>query len=93
MRHTLRCYHETFKNLASGLRVLDYGSGPVLLSASTKASEIVLSDYVEKNCEVLRQWLERDPASFDWLPSFKFKIWKEKVKKKRRKGKILFANW
>ena len=59
--HTLRCYHEAFKELPNGLTVLDYGAGPSILptiSASTKANEIVLSDYADQNCKALQQWLE-----------------------------------
>lgn len=77
MYHTLRCYHEVFKTLPSGLKVLDYGTGPVFIStisASTKASEIILSDYVDKNCEALQQWLVGDMAEFDWLPSFNYVV-------------------
>ena len=72
-QHTLRCYHEAFKSLPNGLKILDYGSGPVMLatiSAATKASEIVLSDYTESNRKALRQWLDADPAAFDWSPHF-----------------------
>ena len=77
MQHTLRCYHETFQTLPNGLKVLDYGSGPVLfaaISAATKASEIVLAEYADKNCEALRQWLNEDSAAFDWSPHFKFVV-------------------
>lgn len=68
-----RCYHEAFQSLPNGLRVLDYGSGPSIvsiISAAAKASEIVLSDYGEGNRKALRQWLERDPEAFDWSPTF-----------------------
>ena len=77
MQHALRCYHETFQTLPNGLKVLDYGSGPVLLatiSAATKASEIVLAEYGDKNCEALRQWLNGDSAAYDWSPHFKFVV-------------------
>ena len=69
----LRCYHDVFKSLPSGLAILDYGSGPVItttISASTKASEIVLSDYAEHNREALHQWLDGHPDAFDWSPYF-----------------------
>ena len=70
----LRCYHEVFQSLPSGLTVLDYGTGPVIvttISAFTKASEIVLSDYAGNNREALRQWLDRHPDAFDWSPFFR----------------------
>ena len=75
--HALRCYHEAFKELPNGLRVLDYGAGPSILptiSASTKATEIILSDYADQNCKVLQQWLEGDPGAFDWSTYFKFVV-------------------
>ena len=65
----LRCFHDIFQSLPSGLTVLDYGTGPAItatISASTRTSEIVLSDYTEGNCEALRQWLDRHPDGFDW---------------------------
>ena len=77
MQHTLRCYHDAIEKLPNGLKVLDYGSGPVIfgaISAATKASEIVLSDVSEKNCEALRTWLNGDSGAFDWSPHFKFVV-------------------
>ena len=75
-RFPIRCYHSTFESLSTaGLRVLDYGSGPSpwgVISAATKASEIVLSDYTDDNCKALRQWLEKDPGAFDWSPYFSY---------------------
>ena len=44
------------------------------ISAATKATEIVLSDYTDKNCEALQQWLKGDSAAFDWSPHFKFVV-------------------
>ena len=58
-----------------GVRVLDYGAGPVIvfaISAATKASEIVLADYTEENLGFLRQWLGNDPDAFDWSPYFQY---------------------
>ena len=77
--HTLRCYHDALQSLpsSSNLKVLDYGSGPVILgaiSAATKASEIVLSDYMDKNRKALQQWLDGDPSALDWSPYFTFVV-------------------
>ena len=79
VQHTLRCYHDAFQSLpsSSNLKVMDYGSGPVMLptiSAATKASEIVLSDYLEKNRKALQQWLDGDSAALDWSPYFRFVV-------------------
>ena len=77
MKHTLKFYHEVFLNIPSGVKVLDYGTGPVLLStisAATKASEIVLADYVGTNRTALCQWLNAEPESFDWSPHFSYVV-------------------
>ena len=77
VQHTLRCYHDAFQTLPNDLKVLDYGSGPVILSAisaATKACEIVLSDYADENRKTLRQWLDGDSAAFDWSPHFDFVV-------------------
>ena len=65
----LENYHESFQSLPHSLRVLDYGTGPVILSvisAARYASEIVLSDISESNREALRKWLRKDVTAFDW---------------------------
>ena len=75
--HILRCYHDVFRTLPQNVTVLDYGSGPTLLStisAATKASEIVMSDYSDANLQALRLWLQRDTAAFDWSPHFSFVV-------------------
>ena len=76
-RHTLQCYHEFFKSVPNGVKVLDFGTGPVMLStisAATKASEIVLADYSEANLAYLRQWLQNDPQAYDWSPYFRYVV-------------------
>ena len=75
--HNLRCYHDAFQSLPSGLSILDYGSGPAILttiSSAVKASEVVLSDYTEGNRRALRQWLARDPNVFDWSTLFSYAV-------------------
>ena len=86
---SLRLYHEVFQSLPAGLRVLDYGSGPTIrttISAATKASEIVLSDYAEDCRKVLRQWLEKHPDAFDWSPYFSIDDFSHVVKDLEGKG-------
>jgi 2-polyprenyl-3-methyl-5-hydroxy-6-metoxy-1,4-benzoquinol methylase len=76
-KHTLRFYHNAFQTLPTGVRVLDYGAGPVLMStisAATKASEIVLADFVENNRTALWQWLDNVPEAFDWSPHFGYVV-------------------
>lgn len=70
----LRCYHDVFQSLPNGLEILDYGTGPSILttiSASRKASEIILSAYTKDNRSALRRWLEGSPDAFDWSPYFR----------------------
>ena len=74
---SLRCYHDAFQSLPFGLSILDYGSGPSVLStisSATKASEIVLSDYTERNRRALHQWWARDPDAFDWSSFFSYVV-------------------
>ena len=74
----LKHFHEFYSKydqlLHSGLKILDYGTGPsihYLISAAPHASEIVLSDYTEGNRTALQQWLENNPNAHDWSPYFK----------------------
>ncbi len=78
----LELLHQFFTNVCStattgsDLKVLDYGSGPVVafaLSAAGKksVSEIVLAEYTAKNRDALVQWLEKKPLAFNWLPYIK----------------------
>ncbi len=69
----LEGYHKAYEKLPSGLKVLDYGAGPTILSiisAGGRASEITLADIAESNREALRKWLKRDPTAFSWSPFF-----------------------
>ena len=57
--------------------MLDYSSGSAMvatISAATKASEIILSEYSSDCRKVLREWLDRDPAAFDWTPHFTYVV-------------------
>ena len=68
-----------------GIKVLDYGSGPSILatiSAASKASEIVLSDYTERNRDAINQWLKKDAEAVDWSPHFSYVV--EKLEKKSK---------
>ena len=75
--HMLRCFHDAFQTVPDNVKVLDYGAGPSLLpsiAAASKASEIVLAEYAESNRKVLREWLDGDPAAYDWTPHFNFVV-------------------
>ena len=77
LQHVLQCYHSVFGSLPNGLKVLEFGSGPVVMgtiSAVTKASEIVLSDLTDKNRQSLRLWLDGSAAAFDWSKHFRYVV-------------------
>ena len=76
-QHMLRCYHSAFQDLPNGISVLDYGSGPSVrgvISAATKASEIVLSDYSPTCLQVARDWVNNKEGSFNWDPHFNYVV-------------------
>ena len=61
------------KSLPDSLNILDYGTGPVIMtviSAAAKASELVLSDFSLRNLSALRAWLADEPGAFNWTPFF-----------------------
>ena len=69
----LERFHEEFSALPGSLSILDYGTGPVimtLISAVRNASEIVLAEYSSLNRDALRSWLDNKPNAFNWLPFF-----------------------
>ncbi|XP_054715608.1 indolethylamine N-methyltransferase-like [Uloborus diversus] len=58
----------------SGSRLLDLGSGPTVHNIATASAflpHIILSEFVEANCQQLRKWLNKDPESADWTPFFR----------------------
>ena len=69
----LEKFHEEFSILPGSLKILDYGSGPVIMtviSAAKNASEIILSEHNPANRAALRSWLEQKPDAFNWTPIF-----------------------
>ena len=69
----LKQCHAFYKPLPNGLKILEYGCGPVpmfLISAAPHASEIVMADFAEVNRNAVRQWVEKDSKAFDWSPHF-----------------------
>ncbi len=54
------------------LAVLDYAGGPSLLHvipAISKASKIVLADYLQGNRDEVEKWRDCKPDTFDWKPA------------------------
>ena len=79
-RHSLSVLHEFYKSYGLppvGLKILEFGAGPVIsyeISAALYASEIVLSEYTERNRKVLQMWLDRDPKAPNWKPYFEYVV-------------------
>ena len=78
-RYLLEHLHDFFKSLelGEGVKVLDYGSGPVVqnvISIAAFAAEIVFSDIFPSNREAVQKWLDRDADAFDWSPHFDYVV-------------------
>ena len=99
--------HHLFKTLPPNdtLKVLDFGSGPVLqhcISAAAYASEIVFSDISAPNRESIQKWLRKAPDAFNWSPKFDYvvktlegkgeKEAREREEKMRSIAKVAFCN-
>ena len=81
----LREMHSVFTKDASGarqegsggLKILDYGCGPVpvyLSSLPMATSEIVFAEYGEANRHALQMWLDKIPGCPDYTPFFKYAV-------------------
>lgn len=58
-------------NDLDGASMLDFGCGPVILAVISfcrKCAEIHMGDYLEKNLEQVRWWLEEADQCFNWDP-------------------------
>uniref|UniRef100_A0A8D0GPB5 Phenylethanolamine N-methyltransferase n=1 Tax=Sphenodon punctatus TaxID=8508 RepID=A0A8D0GPB5_SPHPU len=68
----LRCLAEAFSTgELHGRTLIDIGSGPTiyqLLSACDYFEEIIATDYLEVNREVLQGWVHGESGAFDWSP-------------------------
>ena len=99
--------HELFKTLPpnKGIRVLDFGSGPVLqhgISAASYASEIVFSDISAPYRESIKKWLDKAPDAFNWSPKFDYvvktlesrgdKAAREREERLRKIGRVAFCD-
>jgi SAM-dependent methyltransferase len=65
----LRFLCRAFQRIPRGSTVLDFGSGPTLISAivaSRTAREIHLSDYSPKNLAKIKAWIAGNESGFDW---------------------------
>jgi len=86
----LQQFHEFYNSLPNGLKILEYGCGPVpafLISAAPHASEIVMAEFAEVNRKAIWQWVEKDPRAFDWSPHFDHVVQKLEGKKEEEARK------
>ena len=77
IKHQMNFYHVGFQNIPCSVQVLEFSAGPSLssvISAATKASQIILTDYTESNRKALCQWLNRDNDAFDWSLHFHYVV-------------------
>ena len=77
--YPLEMLHKEFSPLPNSLKILDYGTGPVIMTvilAAAKASEIVLADRSVSNRNSLRLWLNNEPGAFNWTPFFEHVVHK-----------------
>ena len=76
----LKLLHNIFQSYGStpaGLKVLDFGCGPVPIyqcSSPLHASEIVFAEYTEKNRNTLQMWLDNDLNAPDFTALFKYVV-------------------
>ena len=76
----LKLLHNIFQSYGStpaGLKVLDFGCGPVPIyqcSSPLHASEIVFAEYTERNRNTLQMWLDNDPNALDFTALFKYVV-------------------
>ncbi|CAI8016587.1 Nicotinamide N-methyltransferase [Geodia barretti] len=87
------------------LKVLDFGSGPVVqnsISAAAFASEIVFSDISSSNREAIQKWLDGDADAFNWSPHFDYVVQtlegkgekeaREREQRMRKLSKVVFCD-
>ena len=101
--------HELFSTIpkpnGEGLKVLDFGSGPVIqhcISVAAHASEIVFSDISESNRHAVQKWLNKETDAFNWSPHFDYvvktlegkgeKEAREREEKVRQIAKIIYCD-
>ena len=84
----LKLLHDIYQSYGStpaGLKVLDFGCGPVPIyqcSSPLHASEIVFAEYSERNRNTLQMWLDNDPNAPDFTALFKYVVQALEVKGK-----------
>ena len=74
---TLHDFYTSHFQKGANLKVLNYGSGPIVAfeaSAASYAQEIVLAEYIEKNRMVAKLWLDKDPSKPDFGALYRYVV-------------------
>src|SRR3989338_6776464 len=70
----MKFFHDAYLALPDNLNILEVGGGPTiyqLISASSKAKEIIFSEYADENIAEVKKWLSADETAFNWDDYFK----------------------
>ena len=68
-------FFESYQPPAGGAKLLEFSGGGVvcqLISAAPKCKEIVYSEFIEGNREVMNLWLRKDPSAYNWHQFFSY---------------------
>ena len=68
-------FFKSYQPLAGGAKLLEFSGGGVvcqLISAAPKCKEIVYSEFIEGNREVMNLWLRKDPSAYNWHQFFSY---------------------
>ena len=81
-------FQATFSTDQRGLKVLDYGCGPIIqhsISAAGYASEVVFCDISTPNRGAIEKWLKKDPDAFNWSPHFDYVVYRPSREREKRR--------
>ena len=74
---------EVYQEIGRTKNLLELGGGPTiyqLISAAPKIENIVFTDYLEENLQVIRDWRANSKNIFDWTPYFERVLTAEGIK-------------
>ena len=70
----LKFFHKAVKSISPNSVLIDFGCGPTvyqLISAAINVKEVHLADYLDRNLDELRLWLDDEETAWDWTDFFK----------------------
>lgn len=82
----LKFFHEVYTGIGHKNTLLEIGGGPTiyqLISASSKVTKIIFSEFLKANREEIKKWMEKDSEAFNWDRYFEFvlKLENKKINK------------